>query len=424
MKLQLLSYVTSLFNNKVTEDMAIQTGESQGNIQQALEHIVPVIMRGFAAKSAEGQEKTDQILQLAWEANDSSWWQHISNFFSQSDMLDKGKAILHDLFGGSDNMQRISESVARKTNIKTSSAETLLQMAAPLCLGAIGKQAGEEGMDAGKLATWFASQKIELDGVPAMTATGAAAVSKTKEQGPAQNPVLTEDKKRSNLWPLLLALLIIGGLAWYFLRGCKPDASVIPDADSMTVPATTTVTPETHIVAPSFKIDADSTVVYAYGDMITLTLPDKNTLTVPNNGAEALLYTKIQQAIQNGLDTTEAGKASGWINLYDVQFTKGLSLRKGAQEQVQHITTLLKAYPQISIKIGGYTDATGAPELNKKLSQQRAEMVAKSLSDLGLTAQVSGAEGYGPEFPVADNATAEGRAQNRRVSCRITAVHP
>jgi outer membrane protein OmpA-like peptidoglycan-associated protein len=72
--------------------------------------------------------------------------------------------------------------------------------------------------------------------------------------------------------------------------------------------------------------------------------------------------------------------------------------------------------------MGGYTDATGSDEINRKISQKRAEKVAEDLNKLGVGSQVSESEGYGPEFPIADNNTPEGRAQNRRVSCRIVAI--
>jgi outer membrane protein OmpA-like peptidoglycan-associated protein len=85
------------------------------------------------------------------------------------------------------------------------------------------------------------------------------------------------------------------------------------------------------------------------------------------------------------------------------------------------MAAILKAFPGIQIKIGGYTDNTGSQEMNMKLSQARAEAVAKAVAALGVDAARLDAEGYGPQHPVASNDTEEGRSQNRRIDVRVKA---
>lgn len=68
-----------------------------------------------------------------------------------------------------------------------------------------------------------------------------------------------------------------------------------------------------------------------------------------------------------------------------------------------------------AVRIVGYTDSQGAAEANRTLSQRRADAVLRALRDAGVDASRLSAEGQGAEAPVADNATAEGRARNRRV---------
>src|SRR5262249_32007068 len=70
--------------------------------------------------------------------------------------------------------------------------------------------------------------------------------------------------------------------------------------------------------------------------------------------------------------------------------------------------------------VGGYTDNTGDPGANQKLSQDRATAVFTELVTLGVPAQRMSAEGYGQQYPVADNSTDSGRAQNRRIALRVT----
>ena len=80
----------------------------------------------------------------------------------------------------------------------------------------------------------------------------------------------------------------------------------------------------------------------------------------------------------------------------------------------------LKRYPDTQIQIDGYTDSIGSQAYNMKLSDRRAEFVAKYLTAHGVPAsQISGTKGFGKDDPVASNATAEGRERNRRVEFKV-----
>jgi OOP family OmpA-OmpF porin len=80
------------------------------------------------------------------------------------------------------------------------------------------------------------------------------------------------------------------------------------------------------------------------------------------------------------------------------------------------VVALLQKYPESSVRIEGYTDNRGSSAKNLALSQQRAEAVAKVITEqLGIDAQRVSATGMGDANPVASNGTREGRGQNRRV---------
>ncbi len=74
------------------------------------------------------------------------------------------------------------------------------------------------------------------------------------------------------------------------------------------------------------------------------------------------------------------------------------------------------------IRITGYTDNTGAPDYNAKLSQQRAEAVRAHLISIGIDPNKIEATGAGETKPIADNSTKEGRAKNRRVEIEVTGL--
>jgi outer membrane protein OmpA-like peptidoglycan-associated protein len=110
-----------------------------------------------------------------------------------------------------------------------------------------------------------------------------------------------------------------------------------------------------------------------------------------------------------------------WFDFDRLLFnTDSATLRPESQEQLRNIAGILKAYPNVNVKVGGYTDNTGDPQHNLQLSQDRADSVVAQLVALGIAPNRLEAQGYGSQFPVADNATAEGRAMNRRISMRVT----
>jgi outer membrane protein OmpA-like peptidoglycan-associated protein len=87
---------------------------------------------------------------------------------------------------------------------------------------------------------------------------------------------------------------------------------------------------------------------------------------------------------------------------------------------LRNIGAILKAYPNVHVTIGGYTDNTGDASANQVLSQQRADAVKGQLISMGVSADRLESQGYGEQHPVADNSTEEGRQKNRRISLTVT----
>lgn len=89
---------------------------------------------------------------------------------------------------------------------------------------------------------------------------------------------------------------------------------------------------------------------------------------------------------------------------------------------IQEIADFMKQYPLTEVEVAGHTDDRGREDYNQRLSQQRAESVAKVLtSEFGVPASRIKAVGYGESQPAFDNSTAENRAKNRRVTATVSA---
>jgi OOP family OmpA-OmpF porin len=107
------------------------------------------------------------------------------------------------------------------------------------------------------------------------------------------------------------------------------------------------------------------------------------------------------------------------VVLRGVNFATGSSeLTDTAQAILDDVAQTLLANPDIRVEVGGHTDITGSRAVNTRLSQARAESVMAYLVSKGVDAPRLTARGYGPDDPVADNATVAGRAQNRRVELK------
>ena len=104
------------------------------------------------------------------------------------------------------------------------------------------------------------------------------------------------------------------------------------------------------------------------------------------------------------------------ISLSDVLFdVDKATIKPGAERSLERIAAVLKQYPDHDIAVEGHTDASGSDEYNQNLSEQRAAAVLAQLVLGGIERERITSRGLGESTPVATNATAAGRQQNRRV---------
>ncbi|MDO7873295.1 PA14 domain-containing protein [Hymenobacter sp. ASUV-10] len=104
------------------------------------------------------------------------------------------------------------------------------------------------------------------------------------------------------------------------------------------------------------------------------------------------------------------------LTLPEVHFQRGqATLLPVAQAALNRLAAALQATPERRFEVQGHTDNMGEPELNRQLSQRRAEAVCRYLIARGVATSQLTPKGYGSTQPVADNADPAQRARNRRV---------
>ncbi|MGQ9860486.1 MAG: OmpA family protein [Thiobacillaceae bacterium] len=108
------------------------------------------------------------------------------------------------------------------------------------------------------------------------------------------------------------------------------------------------------------------------------------------------------------------------IQLKGVNFDNdSAAIRADARPILDEAVAVLKRYPQLKVEVAGHTDDRGSDDHNLDLSQRRAQAIVDYFVQMGVDAARLVPKGYGESAPVADNTTAAGRADNRRVELRI-----
>ncbi len=141
-------------------------------------------------------------------------------------------------------------------------------------------------------------------------------------------------------------------------------------------------------------------------------------------GAGVLIGRKMDKAAQQAAEiqgaTVEQGEQDG-VRYVKVTLdsgitfpTNGTSLSATAKSSLSNFIAELD--PQFDLAVAGHTDNTGTKAVNQRVSAERAQSVANYLTSCGVAyARLKSVKGYDYQYPIADNATSQGRAQNRRV---------
>ena len=182
-------------------------------------------------------------------------------------------------------------------------------------------------------------------------------------------------------------------------------------------PVGKTESPPVTTSAVAGTVDTSGNYIYDLGKIISIDLPNgAGKLDVGENPTENRVFKFLSDAAAT-IDTVKGN----WFEFTNVRFnTGGAKVDSASAAQLKNIVAISKAFPAATFKLGGYTDNTGDSVANVSLSQKRSEAVVAELKKLGVSVKaITGAKGYGPQYPIGDNTTAIGKAQNRRVAINV-----
>lgn len=382
----LLTSLLGMLEPRTMEGMAGSLGASGQSVSQGLKSSIAAVLGGLATKSEDphalrtildsvpGDTTLPDVARAASDPN--------------SPLISAGKRLLSGLFG--DSSAAVTDAIGSASGLGTGTASRLLSMAAPLVLSFIANRVRTEGMSMTGLGNLL---EREVGGIRNALPPGLSDLFWPRSAATATYPVATPTtpKKASN-WPAVIAIAaLLLGLVWlldHFRRATTPRFGSIATGTASRM--------------------AD------LGNFVKQQLPNSVYLNIPERGVEARLLSFLRNKDNTVTETT-------WFDFDRLAFNPGsATLRPESQEQLNNIAAILAAYPNVRLKVGGFTDNIGSADRNLQLSRDRANAVVAELVRKGISPDCLTAEGYGEQYPVADNTTEEGRDRNRRVAMMVT----
>lgn len=395
MSLDLLGLVKGYFNNDMLNQASAFLGEDSNVLSKGLDAIIPVSLTGMINQAESGN--ANSLLSLAKTAYDSGILGNLAGTFTSGGggVPSIGPSLISGLFG--DKFGGIANAISSFAGLKGSTTSSLFGSVVPVALAALGKYAGDNHATPGAISSLLSGMKGSvLSAIPS-----GLNISKLFGSAPAAHASAhhaPEPKRNKNLLPVLLTAAAGVILLLWLARGC---GSHKEEHAAPAVVHDTTVKKE---------------VITVVKEPLKVKLPNGVELDAYKGGIEDLLVAFLNDP------NAQAGK-DNWFDFNDLNFKFGTAeLIPESRKEVDNIVQILKAYPKVKIKVGGYTDKVGDEAANKKLSGERASAVAAALKDAGVGAQVEGAEGYGSQFAKypADAPEAD-RVKDRRVSVSVRA---
>jgi len=322
-------------------------------------------------------------------------------------LLAVGAKLLNSIFGY--KTDDVANLIANSSGISKTSSNSLLGLLMPIIFGVLGKTVKAEGITRpAEMVSFLGKQSGFLKNLLPSGLGSILGIGNLNDLGKkaSKSAAYVAEERSGGLlrflpWLILPLLFVLG---WWFLNNLEKPTAPVPEVSVPKVSAPDVSMPP--IIPP---------VVEKVSGFFETTLPSGYAIKGAKEGIEYKLIGFIQ-------DTGKAVDQTTWFTMDGITFdTDKAAIKPESNVQLANIAEILRAFPAVKIKIGGYTDNTGDAAANQVLSADRATAVKKALIGMGIEAGRIEAEGYGSAHPVASNDTPEGRQQNRRIDIRVLA---
>jgi outer membrane protein OmpA-like peptidoglycan-associated protein len=383
--------ILGMVTPEMTQSIASRLGESPSAVQQGMGAATAATLYGLAKNSSE-PGFIEKVMQMVSHPGSQNVTGNLASIVSGganggSDLISRFGSLV---FGS--QQEHISNLVSQHSGLSGTAGSGLLKTVGALVLGYFAKMRSSGSLTASTLASALRTEGANLSShVPGGflgSLGGTVSDTAARATGHTSNVIhtyATRPQRTGTWWAIPVAALAVLALFAAWLSSHHRN----------------TTSRTAMIEAPQ------------NAPRMTISLPDGSQLRVISNGVETKLVSYLQSpSAQNS--------QVDWFDFDRLLFNTGqATLQPQSNQQLDNVAAILKAYPAAKIRLGGYTDNTGDPTANQKLSEERADSVMTALEERGIDSSRLSAQGYGEENPVADNSTPEGRQKNRRISIRV-----
>lgn len=299
--------------------------------------------------------------------------------------------------------------VATAAGIQTASVNQLVEQVSGAALSIMGGLVAQNHWSAQELSQWLRPQPGVNSAAGAPLAADEFAAAPVAARNVAGAPSWVT--RNANALLLGIGFIAVAELG-YILGTRNPEAEVAAVAE----PGGPSGRPYTAVPVANLT-SATSVAKGKTAVPVVLKLKNGARQIIGANSTESKLY---QFLIDPSREVDAMDPSKGWIGFDRIYFESSKAvLTNESLWQLSNVASILKRFPAAKVKLGGYTDSSGSPYVNLRLSQERAKAAMTTLVSMGVPADRLAAAGYGALDNLTSNDTEEGRSLNRRVSLQV-----
>jgi OmpA-OmpF porin, OOP family len=352
----ILNSLFSMLDQRGIGEIARALGEPEQSTGQGMQWAIASMLSGIASKADDSMALREILDVASHEAGDVPW-SRLTAAASEpnSPLISGGSQLLSRLFRGGESS--VANALSRESGLRSSTASTLMAMAAPLVTSYLSRRMRDEGMTINRLGQMLKQESSSFrNALPAGLREVLRTIAPPPHIPTPDVAQTTHDPSSTSRWLTVLGLaVLIPGLFWLFSQARKQNT------DSTTIG------------------EASRTATAPSSAFVTRKLHNDVELNLPENGAEVLLIGFIE-------DPARPVDQGPWFSLDRLMFDTGSATpRAESREQLNNIAAILVAYPDVRLQVGGYPDNVGSAQRNLKLSQDRANVVVAELVRRGIS---------------------------------------